>query len=127
MEEMFGENMKMYTNEWGHTFSKSDPANPCGLFPRSYFNDTYKLVNSKNDNVFINETNISNRYLREKFYRRNIEYKTKQWVDVENEHFINWMNVETFNNFRKLWGRIDNDLPKGNYSVLIQDCKKIDF
>lgn len=124
MEEMFGDNTIMYTNEWGHTFSKEDPANPCGLFPRCYFNDTYKLKDSRDNDVFINEKNISNKYLREKFFKRNAQYQTTQWVDVENEHFINWMNVETFNHFRKLWGRIDHDLPKGTYTVLIQDSKK---
>ena len=41
--------------------------------------------------------------------------------DVENEHFINWMNVETFSNFRKLWGKINIDLEEGNYYLLVHD------
>lgn len=29
------------------------------------------------------------------------------------EHFIVWMRTAALSNFRKLWGRIDTDLPKG--------------
>ena len=125
MEEMFGNNSIYYTNEWNHTFKKNDLANPCGLFARSFFNDSYELYKNINDKetikINIIEKNISNQYLREKFFKRNKNYKTKQWIDVENEHFINWMNVETFHNFRKLWGRIENDLDEGNYTFLIKN------
>jgi hypothetical protein len=125
MEEMFGNNSIYYTNEWNHTFKKNDLANPCGLFARSFFNDSYELYKNINDKetikINIIEKNISNQYLREKFFKRNKHYKTKQWIDVENEHFINWMNVETFHNFRKLWGRIENDLDEGNYTFLIKN------
>ena len=126
MEEMFGNDSVYYTNEWNHTFDKKDQANPCGLFARSFFNDSYelyKIINEKNEikKININEKNISNKYLREKFFKKNKNYKNKQWIDVENEHFINWMNVETFHNFRKLWGRIEEDLDIGNYTVLIKN------
>jgi len=125
MEEMFGNNSIYYTNEWNHTFKKKDLANPCGLFARSFFNDSYEIFKNINDKkmikIHINEKNISNKYLREKFFKRNKHYKTKQWIDVENEHFINWMNVETFHNFRKLWGRIEKDLDVGNYTFLIKN------
>ena len=78
-------------------------------------------------NIPINETLISNSYLRKQFYKRNKNYKEKQWIDVENEHFINWMNVETFDNFRKLWGRITMDLPAGNYSITVNDNYNVDM
>ena len=125
MEEMFGNNSIFYTNEWNHTFKKKDVANPCGLFARSFFNDSYELYKNINEDqlikIDINEKEISNKYLREKFFKRNKNYKKTQWIDVENEHFINWMNVETFHNFRKLWGRIENDLDVGNYTFLIKN------
>ena len=128
MEQMFGEESVYYTNEWGHTFNKTDIANPCGLIARAFFNDTYTLHNNDLDmNIPINETLISNSYLRKQFYKRNKNYKEKQWIDVENEHFINWMNVETFDNFRKLWGRITMDLPAGNYSITVNDNYNVDM
>ena len=46
---------------------------------------------------------------------------TKQWIDVENEHFINWMNIETFSTFKKLWGRIYIDLEPENYYLILND------
>ena len=128
MEQMFGEESVYYTNEWGHTFNKTDIANPCGLIARAFFNDTYTLHNNDLDmNIPINETLISNSYLRKQFYKRNKNYKEKQRIDVENEHFINWMNVETFDNFRKLWGRITMDLPAGNYSITVNDNYNVDM
>jgi hypothetical protein len=42
---------------------------------------------------------------------------------VENEHFIVWMAMETYKNFRKLWGRIDMDLRPDNYTLLITESK----
>lgn len=38
---------------------------------------------------------------------------------MEDEHFIVWMRTAAFPNFRKLWGKIEDDLDKGNYSVQI--------
>lgn len=122
MKEMFGEESVYYTNEWGHTFQPTDPANPCGLFARAFFNDTYTMYNNHtNSQITIDETKISNKYLREKFFKRNKNYQETQWIDVQNEHFINWMNVETFDNFRKLWGRIPTSLPKGSYKINVVD------
>jgi hypothetical protein len=40
------------------------------------------------------------------------------------EHFINWMDMETFSTFRKLWGRIEIDLEPKLYKFEIIDSKK---
>lgn len=37
------------------------------------------------------------------------------------EHFIVWMRTAGLPNFRKLWGRIDNGLKKGTYTVEIDN------
>lgn len=39
--------------------SKRDPANPCGLLPRSFFNDTYALYDKENKPIYINEQDIN--------------------------------------------------------------------
>ena len=39
------------------------------------------------------------------------------------------MNIETFHNFKKIWGKIDIDLKPGNYNLYIKnnyDIKKYD-
>jgi hypothetical protein len=127
MSEMFGKSSPYYLNEWNHNFSETDISSPCGLLARCFFNDTYNLTFSNGTYINISEYGISNEYLKKKFFKRNKDYKTKQWIDVENEHFINWMNIETFYNFKKIWGKIDFDLKPGNYNLIVKnnyDIKK---
>ena len=121
MSEMFAKNSPYYRNEWGHNFTDNDVASPCGLLARSYFNDTYKLTYNNGTNIYINETGISDQYQKNNFFKRRKDYMTKQWIDVENEHFINWMNIETFSTFKKLWGRIYIDLEPENYYLILND------
>lgn len=40
---------------------------------------------------------------------------------MTDEHFIVWMRTAGLPNFRKLWGRIENGLEKGNYTVHIKN------
>ena len=129
MSEMFPSDSPYYTNQWNYTFQENDIASPCGLWARSFFNDTYILNYSNGTSININEYNISNDYLKDKFFKRRKDYNIIQWIDVENEHFINWMNIETSNNFKKIWGRIDFDLEPGNYTLIVKnnyDIKKYD-
>jgi hypothetical protein len=94
--------------------------------------DEYELYDSSNKLVFINETNISNQFERNEFYKRHPDSENLQWIDVQNgifiintEHFIVWMGMETFSNFRKLWGRIDIDLKPNNYTFIIKNSQLI--
>lgn len=56
-------------------------------------------------------------------YIRPDNYTIAEWTDVANEHFIVWMQMESFPDFIKLYGRIDTDLPIGVYYFLIQSSK----
>ena len=40
---------------------------------------------------------------------------------MEDERFIVWMQIAPFAHFRKSWGKIDQDIPKGKYVVDIQN------
>lgn len=121
MGEMFSKNSPYYINEWGHNFSENDISSPCGLLARSYFNDTYNITYDNGTYINIDETGIANKYLKKNFFKRRKDYQNTQWIDVENEHFINWMNIETFSTFRKLWGKIYEDLEPGNYYLIAHD------
>jgi hypothetical protein len=69
--------------------------------------------------VAMNETNISNDYDRKYMFKNSANYNSTQWMDVTNEHFIVWMQMESFPNFGKLYARIDNDLMPGIYNFTI--------
>ena len=102
--------------------SKLDPddvAIPCGLLARSYFRDYFTLFKKDGEKIDINETNIIYGADRKKF--NNTGNISKQWIDMTDEHFIVWMRPSGLPNFRKLWGRIDNELEKGDYYFMIND------
>ena len=37
------------------------------------------------------------------------------------EHFINWMQFTTTGYWSKLWARITDSMPKGNYTITIHN------
>ena len=79
------------------------------------------MMDSNNTQVVINETNIANSY-DINYAFKNLKDNSTQWTDMTNEHFIVWMQMETFPNFRKLWGRITIAINPGIYSVNIKNC-----
>ena len=116
------------------TFTASDlelPAVPCGLVAKSLFNDTYELKTAAGVTIPIDEKGIA--------WQSDIDYKFKnvangtlvngsaknwdqiQWTDMTNEHFIVWMRTAGLPNFRKLYGKITQDIEPGDYQVVIQN------
>eukprot|EP00744_Colponema_vietnamica_P001156 GILI01001945.1.p1 GENE.GILI01001945.1~~GILI01001945.1.p1 ORF type:complete len:303 (-),score=75.90 GILI01001945.1:379-1287(-) len=89
--------------------------NPCGLIAQSFFNDTFSLYDSSSNQITVYNHNIA--------WESDIKYKfaksktQTQSPDVTNEHFIVWMRTAALPNFRKLWGRIENNIPAGTYKV----------
>ena len=99
--------------------SSDDIAIPCGLIAKSYFKDTFELYDDNNNIIEIDEKNIAwNADKKLKF--KNIDLD-KQWIDMTDEHFIVWMRTSGLPNFRKLWGRIHQDLEPGDYKVKINN------
>jgi hypothetical protein len=106
------------------------PANPCGLIAKSLFNDTYNLNFSNGTKIEINSTNIAWQADKDLKYKRakdpnnpsNTDYwKSVSWTDVEDEHFMVWMRPAGLPNFRKLWGRINQNIANGTYIVNINN------
>ena len=88
-----------------------DVAIPCGLIAKSYFNDNFTnwiyIDRFEKDNAFIpNCKDIAWKADKELKYK-NVNL-SKQWINMEDEHFIVWMRPAGLPNFRKLWGRIDD-------------------
>jgi len=115
-----------YKSIGNYTLASSDIANPCGLIAKSLFNDTYKLYNSSNGECFINETNIAWDSDKKGRFKKHPNSSFVQWTDVENEHFMVWMRPAGLPDFRKLWGRINTQLPAGKYNLLINNTYPVE-
>lgn len=102
-------------------------ANPCGLIARSYFNDTYQLyLPGGSGRVNVREDKIAWNVDVDHKFKRASHYQDTQWTDVRNgkshtEHFMVWMSIAGLPTFRKLWGRIEDDLSTGTYRLLINN------
>lgn len=103
----------------GSTLPDDAPANPCGLIAKSYFNDSYWIADPNGNNITINEKGIAWSTDSKDLFKNSEDYKSIQWMDYENEHFIVWMRVAGFPNFKKLWGKIEEDLDPGNYTLTV--------
>ena len=134
------EQMDINLNFNNEPINKSADAIPCGLFAKTFFTDRFILYkNNSNDKYYkedtpieIRETGIAWKNDIDKF--KNIDFddddsscssecwKNHQWLDMTDEHFIVWMRPAFLNNFRKLWGKIeDQDLDKGEYYFKIKN------
>jgi len=49
------------------------------------------------------------------------EWKDVQWINMKDEHFIVWMRYAGLPTFRKLWGRVDEDILPGTYQITIDN------
>lgn len=108
----------------GKKLDPEGPAIPCGLVAKSIFNDTFKLMKDGSE-IKMSEKNIAwASDLEHKF--SNIEdgpgsWQDIQWHDMEDEHFIVWMRTAGLPTFRKLYGRIEQDLAPGKYEVEVSN------
>ena len=96
-------------------------AYPCGLIAKSYkyFNESFTLK-KENDEIQINEHNIAWKKDKELFKDLSSPQHSVQWQSLNDEHFIVWMRPSPFPDFRKLYGRINTNLEKGNYTLNIE-------
>jgi hypothetical protein len=93
------------------------PANPCGIIAYTIFNDSFVIKNDSNS-VYVTTNGIA---WPSDLLKYQISNPGLQWYNVTDPRFMNWMRIATLANFRKLWGRINSDLPAGNYSLLINN------
>ena len=92
-----------------------------------YFLDAYTFFDPTNSSITINETDISDAYMKQYLFKREDNYTLSQWVDVEDEHFIVWMQTESFPNFMKLYGRINKELAPGTYYFNVVNSKDDEY
>jgi len=96
---------------------------PCGVQAWSYFNDSY-AVELNDAAVDIDSSGIawpSDREYKFGSYTAenlNTDAATRGGAPIDgpvrdDEHFVTWLRTAALSNFRKLWGKIDEDIPKG--------------
>lgn len=115
----------------GNPLVGNEAAIPCGLMAKTFFNDSYINWKVNNAPFDVDESNIA--FAKDKKIFNNPGDQSKAWLDLTNEHFLVWMRPSGLPNFKKLWGRIRQDLKKGdkleltvknNYDVSIYQGKK---
>ena len=93
-------NLGFYTNLY---LQPTDVASPCGLVSQSVFNDTFILLppqDSPKESIDIKFDHLAwDIDVQEKF-KNSDKWKTLQWTDVENEHFMVWMSIAGLPTFR---------------------------
>jgi len=96
---------------------------PCGLIAWSMFNDSFILFGNENQIIPLRKQGIA--------WSSDVNVKFRNPLpnapgvrlipDFQDEDFIVWMRTAGLPNFRKLYRIIDQDLPPGNYTVLINN------
>lgn len=119
--EIFENDTSRYHSYSGKQLNAEDYANPCGLIAKSFYNDTRFRLAYEGKELLINETEITNAYDRKYVYHQIPNSSLIQWIDVLDEHFIVWMQMETFDQFKKLWGRIEEEMPIGEYTLSFEN------
>lgn len=103
----------------GGTLNDDDPMIPCGAIAYSFFNDDFQIRDKANNQISISNEGIAWEADKTERYK-NID-PSKQWTDVTDERFMNWMRVAARPTFRKLWGIINSDVEAGTYSLNIDN------
>jgi hypothetical protein len=131
ISEIFDYNPTLYKSLNGTPLAGNSTAIPCGLAAKYYFRgklfifiilDKFSL-SINNQNIIINETGIANTYQKNLLFKNLDDYNKTQWLDIEDEHFMVWMQMESFSEFMKIWGKINIDLNKGIYNISIDNGK----
>ena len=104
----------------GTLLNPGDVAIPCGVAAFSHFTDSFQITQIEtNTSLSVSFKGIAwADDLQYKF--RNIDL-SRQWIDVTDERFINWMRISPYNSFVKTWGKINAGVPSGTLEVVVSN------
>ena len=107
---------------------KNKPAHPCGLIARSIFNDTIDFYKNPEltEQIIVSTDGITWKSDKKGRYKNVENYRDIQWLNVEEERFMVWMKPSSLPNFRKLWGKIHQDINPGQYYIKIVNNYPVD-
>lgn len=147
-EQLYGDDKSNDINDDCKPFARENGTNkviaPCGAIANSLFNDTFTLTRVGGETITLNRTGITWKtdkqqkfnnpdpkdnlteafapYGQPKFWQKRVEQLDPGNIEnngYENEALIVWMRTAAFPKFRKLYARIPDGLPAGNYSISI--------
>ena len=102
------EQVRAYENFKGVVMNRDKKvAIPCGLIARSYLRDVFYDWKINGNSFKPNVTDIV--YKSDVDYYKNSGTEDNQWINMTDEHFINWMRISPFSSPRKFYGKIESD------------------
>lgn len=81
-----------------------------------FFNDTYKIKGFN-----IDESDLAWDADRQENFVNPQGYEKIAWQNITDEHFMVWMRSAGLGKFKKLWGRIHETIPVGQYTLSIEN------
>ena len=113
------EQVRAYENFKGEVMNRDDEiAIPCGFIARSYLRDVFYDWKINGNSFEPNVTDIV--YKSDVDYYKNSGNEGIQWINMTDEHFINWMRISPFSSPRKFYGKIESDDIEGPLTLNIQ-------
>ncbi len=100
---------------------QSAMADPCGMVAYSIFNDTYIIV--KPDGSTLSSLTTEGIAWPSDSARYKLTNPSTQWLNLTDPRVMNWMRIASLPDFKKLWGKINEDLPSGSYTIQITNSK----
>ena len=85
---IFDFNTNKYYSYGGNKLNEKDIAIPCGLLPKHYFQDTFRLLDQDNKAVEIMQDGLANKYDKEYAYLKTKDAEKNAWLDVTNGMFL---------------------------------------
>lgn len=106
--------------------SPNELAYPCGLIAKYFFNDRFKQVRAvdKSLSVTIDDKGIAFPVdVNSKFkVNDNVKKRGQYYRDLTDEHLMVWYQLESFSDFKKLYGKIQGKLEAGKtYEISVED------
>ena len=116
---VYNEDVPVNVSFTGKPLKPDAIAYPCGLIAKYRFTDRIALIDSSAKAIPIDSNKIAHSNDRDTKFKNHGNPGDIQWLDIENEHLMVWYQMESFPDFLKLYGKINQKMPKGSYNVTI--------
>lgn len=90
----------------GRPLPLDDPAIPCGLLPKLFPLGIMRIFSTKTNSSVDIDTTLINAQTQIPYENVNLD---RQWVDMSDPRFRNWMDISLSRETIKLWGIIKNN------------------